>query len=173
MARLNRDLSGVTKEQMERTGGWKAREPGDYLFLINNSDYKETKSGEGMCLHLELQCVERGHQRFKMRDFLTLEHPNPTVVEIANARLKQLAIAVGHPKPDFIGDSKELHNKRFVAVITKEKVEQYGDADGFQNRVVGYKPVPAKAASPARETEYDESEPPPHTDHDRMREPAF
>lgn len=170
MARINRDLSGVTREQMDRTGGWKARDPGDYVFLINNSDYKETKSGDGMCLHLDLQCVERGQERFKMRDFLTLEHPNPTVVEIANANLKKIAIAVGHPKPDFITDSRELHNKRFVVTITKEKVDQYGDRDGFQNKIVDYKPVPGKEAAAAQR---DDREPPPHEDEDRMREPAF
>lgn len=171
MARLNRDLSGVTQEQMDRTGGWKARDPGDYLFIISGSDYKETKSGDGMCLHLELTCAERGQERFKMRDFLTLEHPNPTVVEIANAKLKTIAIATGHPKPDFVGDSRELHNKRMLVTITKEKVDQYGDADGFQNKIMGYAPAAKQASAPARPQADDE--PPPHSDDDRMAEPPF
>jgi len=172
VARLNRDLSGVTKEQMERTGGWKARPPGDYTFIITSSEYKETKSGDGMCLHLELICVDRGQERFRLRDFLTLEHPNPTVVEIANAKLKALAIAVGHPKPDFIGDSRELHNKRFVVTVTKEQVDQYGDADGFQNKIAGYKPEAGRRAEQSREQHDDE--PPPPTDRDRPGfEPAF
>lgn len=171
MAIINRNLSGVTKEQMDRAGGWRAKDPGNYTFICTQSDYKPTSNGDGMCLHLQFQCVDRGHERFKIRDFLTLEHPNEKVVEIANAKLKTLAIAVGHPKPDFVRDSRELHNKRFTGVIVKEKVDRYGDSDGFQNRVVGYQAV--GTSEDAAPNDYSEQEPPPPTDDDHMGEPAF
>lgn len=145
-------------------------EPGEYPFIITQSDYKPIKSGDGMCLHLSMQCAERGRTNVQLRDFLTLEHDNPTVVEIANARLKQLAVAIGHPKPDFIGDSRELHGKVFLAIVTKERVEQYGDSEGYQNRVAGYKPMPGR---PVRPVAQGDDEPPPPTDDDRMGEPAF
>lgn len=175
MARLNRDLSGVTKEEAERMRGWRALPPGEYRFIVLSSDYKTTKNGDGMCLHLDLQCIEREHERVKLRDFLTLEHDNPQTVQIANARLKQLAIACGHPNPDFIGDSRELHNKPFLAILTREKVEQYGDAEGFKNQIARYKSVGASrmpADRGVRSVEGPRTSPPAQHD-DHPGEPPF
>lgn len=143
MARINADLSDVTKEDMESTGKWRALEPGDYRFMITDSQYKDTRAGDGGCLHLWVQCVEPEHSRSKWREFLTLEHPNETTVRIAKARLKQIALAVGHPTPDYVEESSDLHNIVFVASVVKETADdpKYGDVDGWKNSIQVYKPV--------------------------------
>ena len=160
MPRINADLSGVTEEDMQ--GTWKALPDGDYICRLIESDYKETNKGDGMCLHLKWQCIEPGHSRAKPRDFLTLEHPNADTVKIARARLKQIAIAVGHPNPDYVEKSEELHEVPVLCRISREQAEdpRYGDLDGYQNRIVAYLPV-KEGAPPV-----DKNEPPPIGDND-------
>ena len=155
MARINQDLSDVTKEDMEHTGGkWRALEAGDYRFMLTDSHYKDTRAGDGGCLHLFVQCIEPEFARSKWREFLTLEHPNETTVQIAKAKLKQLAIAVEHPTPDYVKESSDLHNIPFIASVVRETADdpKYGDADGWVNKIIAYKPIqeaPKRQAAPA------------------------
>ncbi|HEX9639996.1 MAG TPA: DUF669 domain-containing protein [Candidatus Krumholzibacteria bacterium] len=181
MARLGEggDCRNVSDEDMEATGGWVAMPEGWYRFMVESSDYKRTKAGDGMCLHLSLRCLERGkHQGEEKRDFLTLVHPNDDATRIARARLKQLAVATGHPKPDYVEDSNQLHNKPVMVKLGLEEASdpKYGDRNGNQNRVFGYLSIadyrakhgnggeeaPGAAAPPPPTGD----EPPPHNDAD-------
>jgi len=144
MPRINQRLDTVTDDDMAGVGAWRAMEAGEYRFLCEASDYKPANSGDGMVLHLEHRCVEPDRYAGKqLRDFLTLEHSNSDTVRIARAKLKQLAVAIGHANPDVIDNSEELHNVIFIAQVGVEtaKNPRYGDADGNQNRIVCYKPL--------------------------------
>ena len=63
-----------------------------------------------------------------------------------------LAIAIGHPNPDYVERSEDLHNKVFLAQVGIEEASdpKYGDVNGMQNRILGYKPVPGAAPRPAK-----------------------
>lgn len=145
---------------------------GWYRFMISGSEYKATKSREGMCLHLTLACLEISHQGFEVRDFLTLEHPSQQATEINRATLKAIALAVNHPNPDQIGDSDELHQVPMMVRLYVESHEKYGD----QNRVGAYMSVKAhrekfgngQAAAPAptQASRPPSDEPPAHSDED-------
>ena len=160
MPELNADLRDITQEDMDYEGRSLLKD-GDYRFIITWSEYKQTEARNGMCLHLNLTCVEPGFKT-KLRDFLTLEHPNNDTVRIAKAKLKQLAIAVGHPTPDFVQNSDQLHNIPLVAKVGREKSKdpKYGE---YQNRILSYKPT---SAGNSGQAPAGSNEPPPLTDDD-------
>ena len=167
MAHIGQDLSGVKNEDME--GSWRSLPEGDYPFFIFQSDYKKTSKGDGMCLHLRLKCVDPGHSKTELRDFLTLEHPNSDTVKIAKARLKSIAICVGHANPTHVENSEELHGTVLLAHVLQEEADnpKYGDSDGMQNRISYYKPA-NPAPNGQQQVQPPEEEPPPPTD-----EPPF
>lgn len=166
MPRLDADLSDVKDEDMGG-GSWRALEPGEYVFHVTSSEYKRTKAGNGWVLKLVWDCIQPGH-RAQIWDFLTLEHPNSETVRIARAKLKEVAIAVGHPNPDYIQASEELHMKPCILKVKKVRNEQFGDERGFKNEILGYKPMDGapRSAPPAQ---YDADEPPPHGDEDGIQ----
>jgi hypothetical protein len=102
------------------------------------SDYKETRAGDGMVLKLKFECLDPPYTGRAVYENLTLEHPKEETVAIAQANLKSLAAACGHPNPDYVENSEELHNLPVVLKLKKERNPQFGDADGYQNRIVAY-----------------------------------
>jgi hypothetical protein len=139
MSRLGN--GGNCKDVDAATGGGGELLPnGWYRFMFVNSQYKATKVGDGMCLHLFLRCLELDYQGIEKRDFLTLEHPKQDTALIARASLKAIAIACGHPNPDLIEDSADLHQIPFMARLS---VEDAGDKYGPQNKVRQYMSVAA------------------------------
>ncbi len=164
MPRIDQNLSDVKDDDMNRSGGWRSLDPGDYRMTVTASDYKHTKNGLGMVLRLDVQCVEPKYSSAKWAEFLVLEHTNPETVRIAKAKLKALAIAVNHPTPDQVSFSEDLHDTPFVASVIQEKASdpKYGDVDGFQNRISGYYPIEGQA--PARPQRREEEPTPPSDD---------
>lgn len=167
MAQINADLSDVSGQD----GGARVRrcfEPGEYLFQILESDYTKTSAGNGMVLKLVFDCMEPG-RRGKVFERLTLEHPNAETVRIARAQLKAIAIATGHPSPDFIRASEELHHKPVILKLRKVRANKgYGDDEGFENQVIGVM-SPGATRTPASngyQGERQGSEPPPIDDKD-------
>ena len=156
MARLDADLSGVNEEDLKESGGWRTLPDGDYTCEITASDFKATQVGDGMFLKLKLEVLDDGLRGRFFFDNMTLKHPNADTVRIARAQLKRLAIACRHPQPDYIGDSAELHGIPIVVTLERRKArnEKFGDADGYENRVVGYRapgtPAPSPAPAPAQ-----------------------
>ena len=149
MARINQNLSDVSDEDMGG-GGWTAWPQGDYRMMVIGSEYKATKAGDGHYLNLKLVCLD-GEQNGKEKyDILVLEHPNPDTTKIARAKLKELAIAVGHPTPDQVDESEDLHGVPMQVYITRKKAKdpQYGDGQGFENRIAGYSAAEERKASP-------------------------
>lgn len=164
MAQINQDLSKV--EVDEGSGGrWAVWPAGDYRMMVTESEFKQTRAGDGQCLHLKLERLDGGGY---LMDFLTLKHPKEIVETIAKAKLKELAIGSGHPDPNRVGDSEELHRKPVTVRIGVELAadEQYGDKDGNQNKVICYLPPgsPEAVAEPAKEQDLFRQPGPPHPD---------
>ena len=165
MVQINQDLSGVKDDDMGGSGGWTAWPQGHYRMMITASEYKATNAGTGMMLVLEMACLEAGLQDQKKTCWLVLQHPKADTVRIAKARLKELAIATNHPTPDQVDESSDLHNKPFLAFITRKKSNdpKYGDDQGFTNDFAGFKACdvggPAQASPPS-------NVPPPPSDLD-------
>ncbi len=144
--KLNVDLSGV---DVTAEPEWKALPDGTYRAMVTHSEYKETASGFGKCLHLTFTILDGEHETRTVRDFLTLEHKNETPVRIAMEKLKRLALAAGLDGGS-VDDSDELHTKPVMVTVSREKADNgYGDDDGFQNRVKKYAKAEDSEVPPA------------------------
>ena len=146
MPRINQDLSGVNEDDMNRDGGgWKVKPDGWYRACFMTSTYKQNSKGTGMNLGFEGQFLDAPHRGDKLFENLAVDNPSAKAEEISRARLKELAIAAGHPTPDYVEDSDDLHAKPFMVRVYSEEAydEKYGDADGLQQRIGEYLSVSA------------------------------
>jgi len=159
MAQLNQNLTDV--DENDAGGSWRALPPGEYVCEITESDYKQTRSGNGMVLKLTFSVLKEGFQGQIFFDNLTLEHSNPKTVEIGRAWLKQLAIGCGLPNPDRVESSEDLHGLPVLVKLNRVLDRDFGDETGHRNRVMAYTPVSQrKQVEGAGKRE----ESPPHTD---------
>ena len=160
MPRIGANLAEVQDDELNTNRSWHVLPDGWYRAMLKESHYKPTGAGDGMCLHLHNVLLD--HDGKELRDFLTLEHPKQKTVHIAKTRLKELAIAVGHPTPNNVEDSDELMGKPYMIRLYSSKASdpKYGDRNGMQNSVGEYKAC--EGAAPAAEKGNDP--PPPSYD---------
>jgi hypothetical protein len=114
---------------------------GQYPVIVDSSEFRDTKAGDGRYLHLELSIVDGPSKGRKIFDNLNLENKNPTAVDIAQRQLASLVRACGKVK---ISDSAELHNIPVSATLAVRKgtngyedsndVKSYGPFGGFSFR---------------------------------------
>jgi hypothetical protein len=119
---------------------------GDYPIIIEASEWKNTKKGDGAYLELTLQVVDGPAKGRKLWDRLNLANPNQTAVDIAQQTLSAICHATGVMQ---VSDSTQLHN---LPVLARVKVKQ--GENGPLNEVKGYKrlkatPDAAPVAPPA------------------------
>ena len=109
--------------------------PGNYPVIVDSSEFRDTKAGDGRYLHLELSIVDGSSKGRKIFDNLNLENKNPTAVDIAQRQLASLVRACGKVK---ISDSAELHNIPVSATLAVRKgTNGYEDS----NDVKSYGPL--------------------------------
>lgn len=140
MAIINANLSNV-----KASGNFEPLPPGEYQVKIIDSDVITTKTGKPM-LKIEMAVEDNGAAGFsahligrKIWEQFVLEN------EVAQSRLKGLASAAGHPHPDMIRDSEELHGLRLSLRVKIENDEQYGP----RNKITTFKPALFQSAAPA------------------------
>ena len=140
MAIINANLSNV-----KASGNFEPLPPGEYQVKIVDSAVIATKTGKPM-LKVEMAVEDNGAAGFsahligrKIWEQFVLEN------EIAQSRLKGLASAAGHPHPDMIRDSEELHGLRLAIRVKVENDEQYGP----RNKITTFKPVLFQSTAPA------------------------
>ena len=109
------ELMFDVKDVVEEDRSFSPLQPGDYQVIVDDSEFRETKKGDGRYLHLELSVISEPGKGRKIFDNLNLENPNPTAVEIAQRQLASLVRACGKVQ---IKDSSELHNIPVVANIS-------------------------------------------------------
>ena len=129
------NLSGFDARTVEPTG-FEPLPAGNYEVLIASTEVKETASGNGKYLKIELQIPEG--QKFagrKLFDNLNIWNPSDKASQFAKGTLSAICRAVGIPTPD---DSSDLHGKRLLATVVVENREGYGP----QNRIKSYHALP-------------------------------
>jgi hypothetical protein len=146
MPEINQDLSGI-----DASSEFKTIPTGVYPMVIVDSDYLETAAKTGHYLKLKIQCLDEQIGKRVLFENLNLDNPNDTAVQIAKAALKEIAEAVGHPTPDKIDHSEELHDVPMLVSVVRKKAkenrQQFADSDGFENEIRGYKAIGATTAS--------------------------
>ena len=125
------DLGGFTATEVEPPQAFKPLPAGDYRCIIEHSEMKPTKNGNGEMLVLRLKVLDGDFKNRVLFDRLNLKNPSEQAVQIARGTLSAICRAVGVLTP---GDSSELHNKPLVAVVMQR--EYNGNQ---QNEIKGYK----------------------------------
>lgn len=86
---------------------------GEYPCRVDRSLLVKTRSGRPL-LKFVYEVTAGPHAGARITDAMILDH------EAGLSRLKCLAVRAGHPDPNRIGDSEELHGLAFLARLTVE-----------------------------------------------------
>ncbi len=127
------DLAGfdaTMQEEWRPSGG--LLPDGDYVAVIDQSEEKTTKRGDGSYLELRFEIIEGSFNARKLWTRLNLKNPSEKAVQIAKAELGAICKAVGVLQPEHAYD---LHDKPLVLRVRSED-----DGQGkLRNVIKGYK----------------------------------
>lgn len=118
--------------------------PGKYPVQIVQSEMKDTSTGNGQMLALEMDVIDGPDRGRKLWENLNLVNPNQQAVEIANRTLSAICHATGMMQ---IQDSEELHFKTMIATVavqvdSRDRALPANDpARRLQNKITGYEPA--------------------------------
>lgn len=90
---------------------------GEYLAVIVDSDYRETKSGSGSYLELVFEIVKGKYAKQRVTMRLCLEHQNQMAVQIARSTLARLARELGFSEVP--AKSEDLHHRELYIQIVQ------------------------------------------------------
>jgi len=148
------NLNGFDANQVDPTFGFDPIPAGDYLAIITESAFKDTKSGSGKFLEVKFEVIDGPHKGRNLWARLNLDNANETAVKIAKAELSAICRAVGVLQPK---DSCDLHNLPLTLTVKCRKREDNGE---ITNEIKGYRP---KGAPPAADAPAPTAEPAPAT----------
>lgn len=117
---------------------------GEYVASISNSEFRDTKSGNGQYLSLTFEIVEGAHAGRFLWHNLNLQNANPKAVEIAQRELSAICRAVGKMT---VSDSAQLHD--IPLRITVAYVPARGEW-AEKNQIKKWMPLNAAATSAAK-----------------------
>ena len=122
--------------------------PGDYPVQIVQSEMRDTKSGDGQMLWLEMEIIDGPARGRKLWDRLNLVNQNAQAVEIAQRTLSAICHAIGKLQ---VSDSVELHLKPMLAKVAVRPAgpDKSGIQRKAQNEVKGYSPLQGAQQRPA------------------------
>ncbi len=145
------NLSGFDAREHEERRSLDAIPKGDYLAVITESEWKDTKAGTGQYLQLVFEVIDGDYKGRMLWVRLNLRNPNEVAVKIANSELAEICRAVGVNTPK---DSAELHGvPLMISVVAKPRK----DTGELSNEVKKYKPAKeASAPAPAKSASAEE-----------------
>lgn len=126
--------------QIEPSAAFEVIPAGKYHVQIVNSEMRDTKSGSGQYLWMELSIMDGPHANKRLFERINLVNPNEKAVEIGQRTLSAICHATGQMS---VSDSEQLHHKSLIAVV---KVRPAGpDKDNVHreasNEIGGYLPI--------------------------------
>ncbi|HWL54296.1 MAG TPA: DUF669 domain-containing protein [Chthoniobacteraceae bacterium] len=111
--------------------------PGDYPFLIEKAELRDTKDGSGKYVWIQATVTGEQYAGRKVFENFNIVNSSAEAVRIGRSDLAKLAVAVGAP---MLQDTGELVNKAFIGRV---KVK---DGD---NKFSAYKPIGGSAPAPS------------------------
>lgn len=131
-------------QEVEPQSSFEPIPAGWYRCMAMESEWRDTRSGNGRYLQVVFEVLEGEHKGRKLWERLNLDNPNGVAVDIARRTLSALCRSVGVFQ---VKDSSELHGKPVLVKVAKKKRP---DGD-WGNEIKGYKPAPnAGASAPTR-----------------------
>lgn len=121
-------------EHLQEGGDFKVIPPGWYKFIVDKSERKKTKRGDGEYIAMTLQIVSEQYKGRLIFVTFNIVNPSETAEKIARGQLSALCRAVGVLTPE---DTTELHDIPFEASVgIKKGNDEYPDD---QNYIKTYK----------------------------------
>ena len=142
MAELNYN---VNPNEMEDS--FEAVPAGEYLVVIESSDFIDTKAGTGKILKLTYQILDGRFKGQKIFENLNLQNPNKQAEQISRKALNSIGIAVGVPS---IQDSAQLHNIPLKLNVTVQDTDDYGKQNRIKKHMAVNLSEPAKPQEAAQ-----------------------
>lgn len=117
---------------------------GEYLSIIEGSEYTPNNKGTGMILKLTYQIIEGEKKGSKIFENLNLQNESKRAEQIAQRALNSICMAVG---VQHVQDSSQLHNIPLILdVIVKTEKDKDGN-DKDQNVIRKHIPANAQKSS--------------------------
>ena len=113
----------------EEEGSFDPLPAGEYLVIVEDSEYKENKKGSGMLLKLKYKVIEGPMKDRTLWENLSLEHSNHDTVVIAQKAFNSLKKALGMTEVENPEDLKNIPLKLDLG-MKKNK-----DTDEWQNTI--------------------------------------
>jgi len=107
---------------------------GEYLAIIEGSDYTQNKKGTGMILALRYQVIDGPLKGRKIFENLNIENQNKQAEQISRKALNSITKAVGL---NHVQDSAQLHNIPLKITVKVKDDETYGK----QNNIKKHEPA--------------------------------
>ena len=137
MAALDFDATEV-----EPRTGFDAIPAGKYKVVIEDTEDKPTRKGDGSYLQITFVVTDGDYAGRKLWSRLNLVNPNDQAVGIARAELSALCRAVNVLK---LKDTTQLHDLQLVVKVTAKTDKESGEA---RNEVKGFEPVGTTTTAP-------------------------
>lgn len=139
---MSGNLDGFDATTVDPEVGFDPVPAATYLIMATDSEFKNTKAGDGEYLQFTFEIMEGEYKKRLLFERLNLKNSNETAVKIAMSTLSAICHAVGIMKPK---DSSELHGKPIMAAV---ELEERNDKPGsYSNRIKKYEAVGSGSAS--------------------------
>lgn len=127
---------------VEPAGSIEPIPPGRYTVMITDSDFVQTKAGDGHYLKLTFKVIDGEYINRLIWTNLNLDNPNPKAVEIAQRELSAICRAVDVLE---VEDSQQLHG---IPMSAQVKIRKGTDGYADQNTISGFKPTSDSSGEP-------------------------
>ena len=136
------------KQTLDVDSDFKPLPDGDYLMSIDYAEIKDTNSGKGEQLKLELVVLESpsgSGQNRKVFEYHMIRHDNAQTQLIGRGEITELAEACGLPMPLNIQDTSQFLNKAVKCVLyTQKGTNGYPDSNKVR-KYMDYSNSPAQS----------------------------
>src|SRR6476620_223407 len=131
--------------QVEPSTSFDVIPAGKYHVQIVNNEMRNTKTGTGRYLWLELSIMDGQHANKRLFERLNLENQNEKAVEIAQRKLGDICRAIGQMS---VTDSEQLHNRSLLATVKvpPEGPDNNSVMRAASNEIGGYEPLGGRPA---------------------------
>jgi hypothetical protein len=129
MAELNYQIN---PDELE--GDFDALPAGEYLAIIEDSDYTDNKAGTGKILKLAYQVIDGPMKGRKIYEYLNLQNANKQAEQISKKALNSIGIAVGVPHND-LKDSTLLHDTPMKLDVGVKEDPMYGRQNKIRKHI--------------------------------------
>lgn len=122
---------------------------GDYPVSVTEAELKDTKSGTGQYIKMKLYVTDGEKSGRVLFSNLNIRNQNEIAEKIGKQQMGHVMRALGLKT---LSDTDQLIGGNMIVKVKVKKDEQYGDAEGNVNEVVGYKSLNGSEAPAPKNT---------------------